>query len=113
MNPRRGPLHNDPVQRGKVGGEGVGIVRIDYSADRQRAQRFVIDFHGDRAVAIEFGGDLTERLILEGDLALQPGGDRARIDVSQRSDPITDIELIARIQTHRGLGTVGGGAAPL
>src|ERR1700733_6441502 len=69
----RQPLDPHATQSSQKSSKGLGIGGIEGAADRQLAQRGVINHKSDRVVAIELVGDFSQRPSLAHDFVLEPG----------------------------------------
>src|SRR5258706_5429225 len=70
---RRQVLNDQAVRGCNKGQERIGVVGIEYAADRNGARFRVSHLYMRLSVAVEFFDDLAQRTIPENDLAVQPG----------------------------------------
>src|SRR5215467_8943788 len=79
QNARRRALDAHAVEALQEGDEGLGVVGREHPADLQLAQTRRDDLYRSLGVAVEFCGDLFERLMLEYDLPAQPSRGALRV----------------------------------
>src|SRR5580658_2874011 len=72
-NPRRALLDPHTLEAAQEGNECVGVVGGEGPTDLQLPKRWCGDLDRLRSVAIKFGHDTLQRLIVKDDLSTQPG----------------------------------------
>src|SRR6266404_7018684 len=93
-NARGRSLHRDPIQSCQERDEGIGITRIEHTADRKRAQRRVLDLDGNVPIAVELRRHFTQRPMIKYDLVLQPRERLRQVDRRRLSGHAS------RVNTH-------------